>query len=113
MKVFERATTLIDYTITITENTDRFPKKTRFTFVNRLQDMTLDIYRKLSKANELSVSDPKRREIQIDVLSDLNVFLALLEICYKRHHITSHTLSVWVKKTMDVKYLTAAWMKRT
>lgn len=54
MKVFERATTLIDYTITITENTDRFPKKTRFTFVDRLQNMTLDIYRKLSKANELA-----------------------------------------------------------
>lgn len=33
MKVFERATTLIDYTITITENTDRFPKKTRFPYV--------------------------------------------------------------------------------
>lgn len=31
MQVFEKAQALIDYTITITDNTDRFPKKARFT----------------------------------------------------------------------------------
>ena len=112
MKVFERAQALIDYTMIITDNTDRFPKKARFTFVDRMQNMSLEVYRKLSKANEI-FDTADRRNVQIDILSDLNVFLAMIEICHKRHFITSHTMSIWTKKTMDVKYLTAAWLKKT
>ena len=110
MKVFDRARVLISYTMTITDNTKRFPKKARFTFVDRMQNMTLDIYRKLSKANEYPVA--KRKEIQIDVLSDINVLLALIEICHDRQYIDMRTVEIWTKKAMDVKYLTAAWMKK-
>lgn len=111
MKVFDRSRELIDYTITITDNTKRFPKKARFTFVDRMQNMTLDIYRKLAKANEIPIN--KRKEVQVEVLSEINVFLALIEICHKKEYINTITMETWVKKTMDVKYLTAAWMKRT
>lgn len=45
MKVFDRARALIGYTMTITDNIKRFPKKTRFTFIDRMQNMTLDIYK--------------------------------------------------------------------
>lgn len=110
MKVFDRARILIDYTMTITDNTKRFPKKARFTFVDRMQNMTLDIYKSLSKANELPIS--QRREVQIDVLSEINVLLALIEICHVRQYIDLRTMETWTKKVMDVKYLTAAWMKR-
>jgi hypothetical protein len=110
MKVFDRSRELIDYTIIITDNTKRFPKKARFTFVDRMQNMVLDIYRKLAKANEMPINS--RRAVQIDVLSEINVFLALVEICHKRQYISAGTMETWVKKTMDVKYLTAAWMKR-
>lgn len=44
MLVLKKAEDLIDYTFTMTDNTDRFPKKTRFTFVNRMQNLALDIY---------------------------------------------------------------------
>lgn len=111
MKVFEKARQLIDYTMTITDNLKRFPKKARFTFVDRMQNMTLDIYKKLAKANEMPIS--KRKEVQIDVLSEINVFLALVEISHSRGYINAKTMETWTKKTMDVKYLTAAWMKRT
>lgn len=77
-----------------------------------MQNMSLDIYRKISKANEI-LDKVDRRNMQIEVLSDVNVFLAMVEICHKRHFITSHTMSIWTKKTMDVKYLTAAWLKKT
>lgn len=111
MKVFDRAKVLIDYTMTITDNTNRFPKKARFTFVDRMQSMTLDIYKKLAKANELPRN--MRKEVQVDVLSEINVFLALVEICHNRGYINAKTMGTWTKKTMDVKYLTAAWMKST
>ena len=111
MKVFDRARVLIDYTMTITDNIKRFPKKTRFTFVDRMQNMTLDMYRKLAKANELPLG--MRKEVQIDVLSEINVFLALVEISHNRGYINARTMETWTKKTMDVKYLTGAWMKRS
>lgn len=53
MKVFDRARVLIDYTMTITDNTSRFPKKARFTFVDRMQNMTLDIYKKLANCRDI------------------------------------------------------------
>ena len=111
MKVFDKAVELIDYTIIITDSKSRYPKKARFTFVDRMQNMTLDIYKKLSKTNELPSGD--RRGIQIDVLSDLNVFLAMIELSHKNHYIDARTMSIWVGKTMDVKHLTAAWMRNT
>ena len=111
MKVFKKAEDLIDYTFTMTDNTKRFPKKYRFTFVNRMQEMVLDIYKKISKTNEIPVS--KRREIQIDILSDLNVLLALIKLSLKRELINEKQTEIWTKKVLDVKYLTAAWMKST
>lgn len=35
---------LIKHTFTITNSTERFPKKYRFTLVNRIQDKAVDIY---------------------------------------------------------------------
>ena len=111
MKVFKKAKDLIDYTFIMTDNTKRFPKKYRFTFVNRMQDMTLEIYKKISKTNELPVN--KRKEVQIDILSDLNVLLVLIELSLEREFITETQTETWTKKTLNVKYLTAAWMRNT
>ena len=61
MKVFDKAQILIEYTINITDNTNRFPKKARFTFVDRMQNLVLDVYTKLSMANEYR--DGRRREL--------------------------------------------------
>ena len=37
----------------------RFPKKYRFTIVNRLHDLTLDIFQHIQEANELDLTDPQ------------------------------------------------------
>ena len=46
---------LIKHTFTITNSTERFPKKYRFTLVNRIQDKTVDIYECALEANELNL----------------------------------------------------------
>ena len=53
MKVFDKAVELIDYTIIITDSKSRYPKKSRFTFVDRMQNMTLDIYKDIFKEREV------------------------------------------------------------
>ncbi len=46
---------LIKHTFTITNSTERFPKKYRFTLVNRIQDKAVDIYECALEANELNL----------------------------------------------------------
>jgi hypothetical protein len=111
MIIFDKTRILIDYTITITDNTKRFPKKHRFTFVDKMQNLTLNIYKKLSKVNEYPTN--KRKDIQIDVLGDINVLLALIDISLERKFITKNQAGIWTKKVLDVKYLTAAWLKKS
>ena len=48
---------LIKHTFTITNSTERFPKKYRFTLVNRIQDKAVDIYECALEANELNLND--------------------------------------------------------
>ena len=48
---------LIKHTFTITNSTERFPKKYRFTLVNRIQDKAVDIYECALEANELNLLD--------------------------------------------------------
>lgn len=44
LHVLPVASNLIDYTLNLTDNTKHFPKKVRFTLVNRIQDHVLSIY---------------------------------------------------------------------
>lgn len=106
--IYKRTKELINYTFSITES-KKFPKKARFVFVNRIQGLTLDIYTDLLKANELPLRD--RRSIFVNVLGNIKVFLFLIEMCLKRKYIDFHSCEVWSKHCLNVKYLTAAWMK--
>lgn len=109
MQVFSKAEDLIDYTFIMTENTDRYAKKHRFTFVDRMQNLTLDIYSKLRKANELPFSD--RKKIQQDAISDMCVLSALIKISLDRNFIDHEQSKIWTSKLLDVKNLAGAWMK--
>ena len=60
-----KAKDLVKHTFLMT-NDRRFPKKYRFTVVNRLQDLVIDIFQHIQEANELDLSDPQEfREGQI------------------------------------------------
>ena len=74
LHVLPAASNLIDYTLNLTDNTKHFPKKVRFTLVNRIQDHVLSIYEKLLAANEIypirSAEDKARRlTLQRDALT--------------------------------------------
>lgn len=111
MMVFVRAKDLIDYTLTMTDNTDRYSKKRRFTYVDRMQNLSLDIYSNLLKANETSILD--RKPLQTVVISDIKVLMFLIELSYKMKFIDERQLFLWSKIGKDVLYLTAAWKNKT
>lgn len=111
MTVFVKAEYLIDYTFQMTDNTNRYGKKHRFTFVDRMQNLVLDIYSKLVKSNQLPLSE--RKQLQVDAISDMEVLLALIEISLQRGFIDGDQCERWASKVMDVKNLTGGWLKRS
>jgi hypothetical protein len=56
--VIVKAKDLVKHTFTITNSTERYPKKYRFTLVNRIQEKAVDIYEMTLEANELDLRQP-------------------------------------------------------
>lgn len=108
LTVYKKAKELINYTFSITEG-KKFPKKVRFVLVNRIQNLVLDIYTDLLKVNEIPLKN--RKHIFISVLSNIKVVLFLVEMCLKQKYISFRQCEIWSKHCLNVKYLTAAWMK--
>lgn len=116
LHVLPVASKLIDYTLNLTDNAKHFPKKVRFTLVNRIQDHVLSIYEKLLAANEIfpirSAEDKTRRlSLQRDALTACKMLLFFIELSNKRGYIDKGTFEYWTKITLDVKFMAAAWYK--
>lgn len=116
LHVLPVASNLIDYTLNLTDNMKNFPKKTRFTIVNRIQDHTLSIYEKLLAANEIypirnEDDRVQRLALQRDALTACKMLLFFIELSKKRGYIDTGTFDHWTKITLDVKFMTAAWYK--
>lgn len=116
LHVLPVASNLIDYTLDLTDNTKHFPKKVRFTIVNRIQDHALSIYETLLAANEIfpirNEADKERRlSLQRDALTACKMLLFYVELSKKRGYIDTGTFDYWTKITLDVKFMTAAWYK--
>lgn len=116
LHVLPVAAKLIDYTLDLTDNTKHFPKKIRFTIVNRVQDCVLSIYDNLLSANEifpiLTEQDRvERLALQRKALTDCKRLLFFIELSKKRGYIDTGTFDYWTKLTLDVKFMAAAWYK--
>lgn len=72
--VIVKAKDLVKHTFTITNSTERYPKKYRFTLVNRIQDKAVDIYECVLEANELDLRDAQeyrqRQKLQAKATSE-------------------------------------------
>ena len=107
---------LIKHTFTITNSTERFPKKYRFTIVSRLHDLTLDIFQHIQEANELDLTDPQeyreRRYEQKKALTECKTVLFLIELSFEKELISSEQCAEWTRHVMNVKNMTAKWRKQ-
>lgn len=116
LHVLPVASNLIDYTLDLTDNVKHFPKKVRFTIVNRIQDRVLSIHDNLVDANEIFPITSEQGRIdrlsfQRKALTDCKKLLFLIELSKKRGYIDAGTFDYWTKLTLDVKFMTAAWYK--
>ena len=107
---------LIKHTFTITNSTERFPKKYRFTLVNRIQDKAVDIYECALEANELNLLDAQefkeRQRLQAKAMTYCKELLFFIELSHEQGFISTSSCEYWSKLVLDVKYMLAAWKKR-
>lgn len=115
MTVLAKCKDLIAYTFQITNNTQRFSKKVRFTLTNRLQDKTLRIYENLIEANEIfpetSSDFRERRSLQRNSLALCKQILFLIELSLERKSIEERQASYWSGIVEHVQRLTYKWME--
>ena len=115
LTVITKAKKLMEYTFTITNSENRFPKKIRFTLVQRLQDLSMEIIEMLYSANDTGnftdVEKRDRRRYQKLALTKLNMMMCLVEFSYNRQHINMKSLEYWTGLIRDVRIMTASWIK--
>ena len=95
---------------------ERFPKKYRFTLVNRIQDKAVDIYECALEANELNLLDAQefkeRQRLQAKAMTYCKELLFFIELSHEQGFISTSSCEYWSKLVLDVKYMLAAWKKR-
>lgn len=107
---------LVKHTFAITNSTERYPKKYRFTLVNRIQDKVIEIFECALEANELDLRDAQeyreRQKLQAKALTYCKELLFFIELSHEMTFISTSSCEYWSKIAVEVKYMIAAWKKR-
>lgn len=102
--------------INATDIVQEYPKKYRFTLVNRIQDKAVDIYECVLEANELDLRDAQeyrqRQKLQAKALTYCKELLFFIELSQEMGFISMSSCEYWSKLALEVKYMTTAWKKR-
>lgn len=113
MQVIIKAKELASYTLKVTSNNNNFPKKFRFTLVDRMQRKSFDIYESLLEANRTRVENKYTRyDLQTQAIVSCEELLFYIEVSMMQSIITSKRAEYWSGLVSDVKHMTLAWRKR-
>lgn len=116
LTVITKAKDLVKHTMILTSNTDRYPKKYRFTLTDRLQNKVLSIYECLLEANELNLNVPEERRqrqaLQTRVLTYTKELLYFIELSVELKLLELKSAEYWSKMVFDIRYMTMAWRKK-
>lgn len=115
LTVITKARDLCGYIMTVT---DRAPKKFRFTFVQRMQNLSIDIIENLFRANQIFVrsrDDTGRMRIRMNYQNDAYVDAKLLSylalISMESGCLLPKQYEQITRKTSEVMKLTIMWSR--
>lgn len=111
LKVIIKAKQLAKHTLIMTSNARRYPKKFRFSLVDKMQNKALEIYEMLFEANRTDIKDYKRErlELQTKAITYCDELMYFIELSYELNIINSGSMEAWSKIVMDVKHMAIAW----
>lgn len=108
----EKATLLLDYTLSTTSNKKRYPCKYK-AIVEYIVKINLYILDCLIDANSLNLKNIDEKELRIrkqtQAIRACDKLSRMVEISLRHHRIGSDTSVYWQKLITDVKYMTIAW----
>lgn len=114
LKVILKAKELAKHTLTITSNCNRYPKKYRFSLVDKMQNTALDIYKYLHEANrtDLKVYGRERSELQTKAITYCDELLFFIELSMELNIINMKSMEYWSKMVTDIKHMAIAWRSK-
>ena len=111
LKVILKAKELAEHTLRITSNCNRYPKKFRFSLVDKMQNKSLDIYTCLHEANRTDLKNNKkeRSELQTKAITYCDELLFFIELSKNLNIINVGSMEYWSKMVADIKHMSIAW----
>lgn len=111
LKVIQKAKELATHTLRVTSNANRYPKKFRFSLVDKMQNKSMEIYEMLFEANRTDIKAYKRDrlELQTKAIIYCDELLFYIEMSHELHIINSDSMGYWSKMVSDVKHMAIAW----
>lgn len=114
-ELISKSIDLMRYTIQITSNHKRYPKK-YLILVQKIQSTCLDIYDALMRANrlqlQLNIEKAERLKLQTEAITLCDELSCYVQISMDLNLIGSETVEYWQKKISDIKYMTISWRSK-
>lgn len=109
-----KAQELAEHTFRITSNCNRYPKKYRFSLVDKMQNKALEIYEFLHEANRTDHREYQRErsELQTKAITRCDQLLFYIELSHKLNIINIQSMEYWSKLVADVKNMALAWRSK-
>ena len=110
-KTVLKAQALAEHTLRVTSNCNRYPKKYRFSLVDKMQNKSLEIYECIMEANrtDLRYFKRERSELQTRAITYCDQLIFYIELSYKLGIINEKSMEYWSKMVSDVKHMTISW----
>ena len=114
LNVILKSKDLAEHTLRITSNCNRYPKKYRFSLVDKMQNKALEIYEYLHEANRTDLRDYRRErsELQTKAITHCDELLFYIELSHKLDIINEKSMEYWSKMVSDIKHMAIAWRSK-
>lgn len=112
--IIVKAKELAEHTLRLTSNCNRYPKKWRFSLVDKMQNRALNIYEYAYEANrtDLRTYCRERLELQTKVITSCDILLFYIELSNKLGIISVRSMEYWTKMVSRLKFDAIAWRSK-
>lgn len=110
LEVIKKAKELAKHTLQVTSNANHYPKKFRFSLVDKMQNKSLEIYEMLMEANRTNLQTHKRErpELLTKAITHCDQLIYFIELSFELRIINGDRMEYWTKLVCDVKYMAIA-----
>lgn len=115
MGVITKAKDLMEHSFKMTANTNHFPKKYRFSLCAKIENLCIEIYENLVRANECNLKSAtecqKRLECQQNAIVSCKLLNTMIELTrgLKSTDLSIKSVEYWCGLVVEVKRMSAAW----